>query len=164
MPSVTSSRAGPVFVASPAHRPALSEVEPQAELNLTRAVGGGRPPEACSGVGPQCRRVLLGSCRFARLSTLKPSTIISRLDALAEAEPAAQPQVERGVVETAPGVPAHARGPVVDVRVVVAVIARQDVEREPRAVLEDVAQLETRERPAEDGLGAPGWPGPRTSR
>ena len=93
---------------------------------LSAAVGR---PKLAAGVAP-VPKILFGSWKFDRLSVLNASAITSNPARSVKLKPAAQSQVERSVIESAPRVAPHACRPVVEVRVEVAVVARLDVERQ----------------------------------
>src|ERR1043165_3748735 len=132
----------------PALRPSFRgpplETEPQPELQLARVERGGRLPETRQRGDARAVCVI----RDGQVSTVEHVEAFGQqlhMDALGKSDATTHTQVERGEVEAAARVAANARGAVVVVRIVVAVVARQDVEGQARRVGEDVAQLKSSE-------------------
>src|SRR5215212_3326561 len=103
----------------------VSKTEAQAQLNLARVAGSRGPAESRERRLSSAEDVV-GELQVRAVQDVEPFGDCFEAETLRQLKLAAQSQVERGEREAAARVAPDARRPVVEVRVEVAVVARQD--------------------------------------
>src|SRR6185295_19343037 len=112
------------------------------ELKLPRIECGGRLPKPRQRLDARAERVVRHS-QIRMVQDIEAFSQQLQVDSLRQLDLSTKTQIQRGEIKPPPRIAPNANGPIVEVRIEVAIASQQHVERQTRRVREYVTHLKT---------------------